>query len=149
MKTPAFEGGARFSPGARWIAYVSNESGQMQVYIRPFSGPDRRWQVSTEGGTSPVWNRNDRELFYRTGNKMMSVDWFDELTRLAPARSPRLSALSLALSSLDSHHIELLVVQLEVGLDRDVLAGRLPEILQHVALLALERPRDVRIHAQE
>ena len=62
-----------FSPDGRWIAYVSDESGQMQVYVRP-SGTERRWQVSTEGGTSPVWNRNGREVFYRSGNKIMAVD---------------------------------------------------------------------------
>jgi serine/threonine protein kinase len=74
VSTPGFDGGAQFSPDGRWMAYVSDESGQMQVYIRPFPAPDRKWQVSTEGGTVPVWNRNGRELFYRTGNKMMAVD---------------------------------------------------------------------------
>ena len=51
------------------MAYASDESGQMQVYVRPFPGPDRRWQVSTQGGTQP-----GREIFYRVGNKMMVVD---------------------------------------------------------------------------
>jgi hypothetical protein len=45
----------------------------MQVYVRP-SKAERRWQVSIEGGTSPVWNRNGRELFYRNENKIMAVD---------------------------------------------------------------------------
>ncbi len=74
LKTSAYEGGARLSPDGRWLSYVSNESGQYEVYVRPFSGPDRRWQVSTEGGTQAVWNPNGRELFYRNGNKMMAVD---------------------------------------------------------------------------
>ena len=56
------------------MAYASDESGQMQVYVRPFPGPDRKWTVSTQGGTSPRWNRNGRELFYRNENKMMVVD---------------------------------------------------------------------------
>ena len=51
---------------------MSDESGQMQVYVRP-SDAERRWQVSTEGGTSPLWNRNGRELFYRNGNKILAV----------------------------------------------------------------------------
>ena len=46
----------------------------MQVYVRPYHGPDRKEQVSTQGGTQPLWNRNGRELFYRNGNKMMVVD---------------------------------------------------------------------------
>ena len=37
-------------------------------------GPGRKWQISTEGGTEPVWNRNGRELFYRSGDKMIAVD---------------------------------------------------------------------------
>jgi Tol biopolymer transport system component len=74
VTTPAFEGGAQFSPDGRWMAYVSDESGQMQVYVRPYPAMDRRWPVSTEGGTSPMWNGNGRELFYRNGNKMMAVE---------------------------------------------------------------------------
>jgi len=73
ISTPAFEGGAMFSPDGRWIAYVSDESGQMQVYVRP-TAKERRWPVSIEGGTSPVWNRNGRELFFRNGNKIMAVE---------------------------------------------------------------------------
>lgn len=46
----------------------------MQVYLRPFPGPDPKEPVSTQGGTQPVWNRNGKELFYRNGNKMMVVD---------------------------------------------------------------------------
>jgi serine/threonine-protein kinase len=73
LKTSAYEGSARLSPDGRWLAYSSNESGQMEVYLRPFSGPDRKWQVSTQGGTQPVWNPNGRELFYRSGSRMMVV----------------------------------------------------------------------------
>jgi serine/threonine protein kinase len=74
VKTPAYEGGARLSPDGKWLSYVSNESGQNEIYVRPFGGPDRRWQVSSQGGTQGVWNPNGREIFYRDGNKMMAVD---------------------------------------------------------------------------
>jgi eukaryotic-like serine/threonine-protein kinase len=74
VQTRAYEGGAQFSPDGRWIAYASDESGQMQVYVRPFPDPDRKITVSTEGGTQPLWNRKGKELFYRNGNKMMVVD---------------------------------------------------------------------------
>jgi serine/threonine-protein kinase len=53
------------SPDGRWLAYESNESGQFEVYVRPF--PDvaaGRWQVSAGGGRAPLWARNGRELFY-------------------------------------------------------------------------------------
>jgi serine/threonine-protein kinase len=56
---------ASFSPNGRYIAYQSNESGRYEIYIRPFPRVDNgRWQVSTAGGTRPVWARNGRELFY-------------------------------------------------------------------------------------
>jgi Tol biopolymer transport system component len=74
VKTSAYEGGARLSPDGKWLSYVSNESGQNEIYVRPFGGPDRRWQVSSLGGTQAVWNANGREIFYRDGNKMMTVD---------------------------------------------------------------------------
>ena len=59
------------SPDGRWVAYVSNESGRLEVYVRPFPGPGGRWQVSLDGGTEPVWARSGRELFYRNGMKLM------------------------------------------------------------------------------
>jgi serine/threonine-protein kinase len=73
VQTPAYDGGGWFSPDGQWLAYVSNESGQFQVYLRPYPGPDRKEPVSTEGGTHPRWNPNGKELFYRNGNRMMAV----------------------------------------------------------------------------
>ncbi|MGH9257649.1 MAG: TolB family protein [Vicinamibacterales bacterium] len=73
LKTPAYEGSGRLSPDSRWIVYSSNESGRMEVFIAPFPQVDRKLQVSTEGGTQPVWNPNGQEIFYRSGTKMMSV----------------------------------------------------------------------------
>jgi Tol biopolymer transport system component len=73
LNTPAYEGSGRLSPDGRWIAYSSNESGRMEVVITPFPQADRKAQVSSEGGTQPVWNPNGREIFYRSGTKMMSV----------------------------------------------------------------------------
>ncbi len=59
------------SPDGHWVAYVSNESGRLEVYVRPFPGPGGRWQVSLNGGTEPLWAANGRELFYRNGAMMM------------------------------------------------------------------------------
>ena len=64
----------RFSPDGRWLAYISNESGRFEIYVQPYPGPGGKWQISTDGGTEPVWNPNGRELFYRSGDKMMAVD---------------------------------------------------------------------------
>jgi Tol biopolymer transport system component len=74
LETPFNEGNARFSPDGQWLAYVSNESGRPEIYVQPYPGPGGKWQVSTDGGTEPAWNRNGRELFYRNGNAMMTVD---------------------------------------------------------------------------
>jgi len=66
---------ANLSPDGRWIAYDSRESGQQEVYVRPFPAVDSgRWQISSEGGSRPVWSRPGRELFFVTaGNKIAVV----------------------------------------------------------------------------
>ena len=74
LRTPFNETSPRFSPDGRWLAYYSNESGRYEIYVQPYPGPGGKWQISTEGGTEPVWNPNGRELFYRSGDKMMAVD---------------------------------------------------------------------------
>jgi Tol biopolymer transport system component len=69
----ATEQSAEFSPDGAWLAYVSDESGRNEVYVRRFpDGADRR-QVSVDGGTNPVWKPDGRELFYRDGPRMMAV----------------------------------------------------------------------------
>jgi serine/threonine-protein kinase len=73
LQTPFSEGGARYSPDGRWIAYQSEESGRFQVYVRSASGGSGEWQVSIEGGTEPMWSPDGRELFYRDGDRMISV----------------------------------------------------------------------------
>jgi Tol biopolymer transport system component len=74
LTSPAYnERGPVISPDGRWLAYVSNESGQAEVYVRAFPGPDSKWSVSAGGGDEPVWSRDSRRLFYRSASKMMSV----------------------------------------------------------------------------
>jgi len=74
LRTPFSEAAPRFAPDGRWLAYMSDESGRFEIYVQPYPGPDGKWEISTEGGTEPVWNPNGRELFYRSGDKMMAVD---------------------------------------------------------------------------
>ncbi len=59
--------GAVVSPDGRWLAYVSNESHQNEVYVRPFGAVDSaRWTISVNGGVEPLWSHSGRELFFRT-----------------------------------------------------------------------------------
>jgi len=74
LRTQFNESAPRFSPDGRWLAYDSDESGRRESYVHPYPGPGSKWQISTEGGTEPVWNPNGRELFYRSGDKMMAVE---------------------------------------------------------------------------
>jgi serine/threonine-protein kinase len=73
LRTRFTEVGSRFSPDGRWISYVSDESGQYEVYVRPYPGPGGKWQVSTQGGGEAIWSRDGKELFYRHGNKWIVV----------------------------------------------------------------------------
>jgi Tol biopolymer transport system component len=63
------------SPDGRWLAYQSNEKGgRHEVYVRPFPKVgEGHWQVSTDGGREPRWSSDGRELFYRSGNRMMAA----------------------------------------------------------------------------
>jgi len=67
------EGGAKFSPDGKWIAYSSDESGRPQIYVQPFPGPGPKVQVSSEGGTDPRWRATGGELYYRRFGQMMAV----------------------------------------------------------------------------
>ena len=70
LKTPFNEGSPMFSPDGRWIAYISNESGRNEIYVRPFPGPGGKWQISTSGGDDPTWSRTRPELFFANGNSL-------------------------------------------------------------------------------
>ncbi len=72
-----FEGYPKFSPDGRWIAYVTNESGRLEVYVQALSGRKGKWRISQEGGAWPLWAPNSRRLYYRSGRfgeKVWSVD---------------------------------------------------------------------------
>jgi dipeptidyl aminopeptidase/acylaminoacyl peptidase len=66
-------GGARFSPDGHWLAYVSDESGRNEVYVRPFPEAGPRIAISASGGTQPAWSRDGRELFFRNGDQLLAV----------------------------------------------------------------------------
>jgi Tol biopolymer transport system component len=71
LKTEFMELGAQFSPDGKWIAYTSDESGRFEVYITPFPGPGRKWQVSSSGGLAPRWRGDGGEIYFQTLNNQM------------------------------------------------------------------------------
>jgi Tol biopolymer transport system component len=73
VSTRAYEGGAQLSPDGRWLAYVSNETGRFEIYLRRFPELDRQWQVSEGGGTQLRWSANGREIYFRSGANLMAV----------------------------------------------------------------------------
>jgi Tol biopolymer transport system component/predicted Ser/Thr protein kinase len=64
LRIKSEESRAMFSPDGRWVAYESDESGQPEVYVTPFPGPGRKWQVSTDGGFLPGWPRKSGLISY-------------------------------------------------------------------------------------
>jgi Tol biopolymer transport system component len=77
-----------FSPDGRYVAYQSNESGRMEVYVQSFPGPGGKWQISSAGGSEPHWRADGKELYYRSPDqKVMAVDI--ALGATAEAGAPR------------------------------------------------------------
>jgi Tol biopolymer transport system component len=75
LQTSFNENDAQVATDGKWVAYSSDESGRDEVYVVPFPGPGGKSQISTEGGQSPQWSRNGRELFYSNlTNQVMALD---------------------------------------------------------------------------
>ena len=65
VQSPFNERNGIVSPDGRWLAYEANESGPFEIYVRPFPNVNSgHWQVSTNGGTRPIWARSGQELIY-------------------------------------------------------------------------------------
>ena len=68
-----------FSPDGHWLAYQADDSGKLEVYVRPFplpsSGLGGKWQISNSGGFNPRWSRNGHELIYQSGDAIMAATW--------------------------------------------------------------------------
>ncbi|HYT68744.1 MAG TPA: protein kinase [Vicinamibacterales bacterium] len=73
IDTAAVEFGPEFSPDGKWVAYVSNESGDEDIYVVPYPGPGAKHRITVKGGASPVWSRDGRELFFQTSEGLMAV----------------------------------------------------------------------------
>ena len=72
--TEADESWGRFSPDAHWIAIQSDDTGRSEIYLQPFPGPGSKRQITNNGGGTPMWRRDGRELFYsELDGRLMSV----------------------------------------------------------------------------
>ncbi len=90
LNSPFAEAFPAFSPDGRWLAYQSNESGQYEIYIRPFPGPGGKWQISSGGGEIPIWSENGRELFYLAPTRQIMVATYSAQGDSFGASKPRL-----------------------------------------------------------
>jgi len=73
LQTRFSEAEAQISPDGRWMAYVSDQSGQNEILVESIPMGKGRRQISTEGGDWPVWRRDGKELFFRQGAKIMAA----------------------------------------------------------------------------
>jgi len=73
IERPNNQKSGTLSPDGQWIAYVSDEAGGVEVYVEPFPGPGPKTKISNSGGYQPVWSRDGKELFYRSGGKKMAA----------------------------------------------------------------------------
>jgi eukaryotic-like serine/threonine-protein kinase len=71
LATPFNELDGRISPDGSWIVYQSNESGRPEIYVRAFPDSDRKWMISSGGGTMPSWRGDGREIFYISPDRRM------------------------------------------------------------------------------
>jgi Tol biopolymer transport system component len=102
VASPTFDESAiALSPDGRWLAYESTETGHTEVFIRPFPNTDGgKWQVSTDGGRAPLWNRNGHELFFVNGSRDMSV------VTVGQGTTPDLGARVKLFHLLDDYYLE-------------------------------------------
>jgi serine/threonine-protein kinase len=101
LQTPFQEDLPLFSPDGRWIAYRSNESGRMEIFVAQFPGAAVRRQISIDGGDQPLWAPSGKQLFYVNGKRIMSVDLATD-AGLRAGKPRVLFERTLARSAIDS-----------------------------------------------
>jgi len=73
LATPSNEEGIHFSPDGDHVVYVSDATGRYEIYVSSYPEGKGSWQISTDGGREPFWSADGNEIFYRSGDNMMTV----------------------------------------------------------------------------
>ena len=73
LATPFSDWGGRLSSNGRWLAYASDQTGALEVWVRPFPGPGAPVRISSSGGRLPMWSRDGKEIFFENGPQLLSV----------------------------------------------------------------------------
>ena len=73
MQAPFNVEGAQFSPGGRFVAYLSDESGSQELYVTRFPSGEGKWPISINGARQPLWSRDGKEIFYIEGQTQVAV----------------------------------------------------------------------------
>ena len=87
---PAYFAGAEFSPDGRAIAYLSDETGRDEVYVRPYGRPGDAVPVSTDGGNEPRWSPDGKEVFFRHGDAFVAATVSASVDRLTVGDAKKL-----------------------------------------------------------
>ena len=91
-----------FSPDGHWVAYQSDESGRVEIYVRPFPGPGGQWQISTAGGKAPRWRPDGTALYYiAPDSRLMAASIAASGTALQPGLPTALFQTRIALGGTE------------------------------------------------
>jgi serine/threonine protein kinase len=94
------------SPNGKWMAYASNESGSMEVYVQPFPPTGVKWLISTKGGAEPRWRRDGKELFYLAADKkLMAVEVKTDSKTFEPGLSRALFETNITFPGINQYAV--------------------------------------------
>jgi serine/threonine-protein kinase len=129
------ESAPALSPDGRWLAYQSDEAGEMEVYVRSYPEPGARVSVSLHGGSEPVWAHSGRELFFRSGDSLMAATITPGPTLTVTARRLLFTGSFVSGDAYREYDVapdDQHFVMLSGGSDRSTLIG-LQHVFDHLA----------------
>ena len=84
VQTESVDVDCSVSPDGKWLAWESMEGGETQVYVKPYSGTGRKWQISLDSGNNPFWSRDGRKVFFHDRRNVLEVEVVTRDGRFAP-----------------------------------------------------------------